>query len=224
MDLSKRRDVIFIVLAGFFVTNAIVAELIGGKVIEFFGLFTQSVGIIMWPVVFLLTDLINEHYGKDGVRKLTYITVGLIAFTFLVLTVAINIPAVNGSPVSNDAFKAVFGQSQWIIVGSITAFLTSQLVDVYVFWLFRNRTGGKLIWLRATGSTVISQLIDTFMVQYIAFVIPGSWSFDLFLHNASHGYLFKLLVALCLIPLIYLGHFVINRFMNGATNHVNENS
>ncbi|MCC6370495.1 MAG: queuosine precursor transporter [Bacteroidia bacterium] len=223
MDLSKRRDFVFIVLAGFFVTNAIVAELIGGKVVEFFGLFTQSVGIILWPVVFLLTDLINEHYGKQGVRKLTYITVGLISFTFLVITIAIKIPAINGSPVSGDAFKAVFGQSQWIIVGSITAFLTSQLVDVYIFWLFRNRTGGKLIWLRATGSTVVSQLIDTFMVQYIAFVIPGSWTLEVFLKNASWGYTFKLLVALCLIPFIYLGHFAINRFMgNKATSENSE--
>ncbi len=131
------------VLAGFFVTNAIVAELIGGKLVQFFGIFTQSIGIILWPVVFILTDLINEHYGKNGVRKLTYITVGLIIYTFVLLSIAIELPAVNFSPVNDSVFRTVFGQSQWIIVGSITAFLTSQLIDVYIFWLFRNRTGGK---------------------------------------------------------------------------------
>lgn len=213
MDFKKRKDLVFIILAGFFVTNAIVAELIGGKLVQFFGLFTQSIGIILWPVIFILTDLINEYYGKDGVRKLTYITVGLITYTFILLTVALNIPAVGFSPVNDAVFKAVFGQSQWIIVGSITAFLLSQLVDVYVFWMFKNRTGGKMIWLRATGSTVVSQLVDTFVVQYVAFVLPGKWAFDEFITNASWGYAFKLLVAVCLIPLIYLGHYVIGKFL-----------
>lgn len=214
MDFNKRKDLVFIILAGFFITNAIVAELIGGKLIQFFGLFTQSIGIILWPVVFILTDLINEHYGKQGVRKLTYITVGLIAYTFILISIGLNISAVPFSPVNDENFRIVFGQSQWIIVGSIIAFLVSQLVDVYVFWLFRNRTGGKMIWLRATGSTVISQLIDTFIVQYVAFVLPGKWTADEFLHNASWGYSFKLIIAFCLIPFIYAGHYAINKFLN----------
>lgn len=213
MNFSKRKDLVFIILAGFFVTNAIVAELIGGKLVQFFGLFTQSIGIILWPVVFLLTDLINEHYGKQGVRKLTYITVGLIIYTFLLITIGLYIPAVGFSPVSDATFKSVFGQSQWIMVGSIIAFLLSQLADVYVFWVFRNMTGGKMIWLRATGSTVVSQLIDTFVIQYIAFVLPGKWKLNEFITNATWGYSFKLLVALCLIPLIYVGHFAINKYL-----------
>jgi uncharacterized integral membrane protein (TIGR00697 family) len=213
VDLKSRKDIVFLVLAGFFITNAIVAELIGGKLVQFFGLFTQSIGIIMWPVIFLLTDLINEYYGKDGVRKLTYITVGLISFTFIILTVALNIPATSFSPVSDAEFTMVFGQSQWIIVGSIVAFLCSQLIDVYVFWLFKKATGNKHIWLRATGSTMVSQLVDTFVVQFIAFVLPGKWPFSEFLINASWGYAFKLLVALALIPLIYLGHYVIGKYL-----------
>ncbi len=213
MDFNKRKDLVFIVLAGFFVTNAIVAELIGGKVVEFFGLFKQSVGIILWPVVFLLTDLINEHYGKQGVRKLTYITVGLIAYMFLIISISLHIKSIPGGPVNDESFTMVFGQSQWIILGSIIAFLISQLVDVYIFWVFRNRTGSKLIWLRATGSTVISQLFDTFLVQYIAFVLPGKWTMDQFTTNAAWGYSFKLLIAFCLIPFIYFGHFAINKYM-----------
>lgn len=213
MDFNKRKDLVFIILAGFFITNAIVAELIGGKLIQFFGLFTQSLGIILWPVVFILTDLINEHYGKQGVRKLTYITVGLIAYTFILISIGLNIKAVNFSPVNDETFKIVFGQSQWIIVGSIIAFFVSQLVDVYVFWLFRNKTGKSMIWLRATGSTVVSQLVDTFIVQYVAFVLPGKWTMDEFIHNASWGYSFKLLIAVCLIPFIYLGHFLINKYL-----------
>ena len=213
MDLKNRKDIVFLVLAGFFITNAIVAELIGGKLVQFFGLFTQSIGIILWPVIFLLTDLINEYYGKDGVRKLTYITVGLISFTFIILSVALSIPATSFSPVSDTVFNTIFGQSQWIIVGSIIAFLLSQLVDVYVFWAFKKVTGDKHIWLRATGSTMVSQLIDTFVVQFIAFVLPGKWPFSEFLTNASWGYAFKLLVALALIPMIYLGHYVIGKYL-----------
>lgn len=213
MDFKNRKDLIFLILAGFFITNAIVAELIGGKLVQFFGLFTQSIGIVLWPLVFVLTDLINEHFGKDGVKKLTYITVGLISFTFILLTIAIHIQATPFSPVSDEVFKTVFGQSQWIIVGSIIAFFISQLVDVQVFSIFKKATGHKHIWLRATGSTVVSQLIDTFVVQFIAFVIPGKWTVAEFLHNASWGYAFKLLVACALIPLIYAGHFLINKYL-----------
>lgn len=214
MDLKNRKDIVFLVLAGFFITNAIVAELIGGKLVQFFGLFTQSIGIILWPVIFILTDLINEYYGKEGVKKLTYITMALISFTFILLTIALNIPATSFSPVSDSVFKTVFGQSQWIIVGSIIAFLLSQLTDVYVFWFFKAITGDKHIWLRATGSTAISQLIDTFVVQFIAFVLPGKWAMDEFLRNAAWGYSFKLLIALALIPFIYIGHFVIGKYVN----------
>lgn len=214
MDFSKRKDVVFLVLAGFFITNAIVAEMIGGKLVQFFGLFTQSLGIILWPFVFILTDLINEHYGKSGVRKLTYITVGLITYMYLLISIGINIPATSFSPVKDAEFTIVFGQSQWIIIGSIVAFFLSQLVDVYVFWILRHRTGSRFIWLRATGSTVVSQLIDTFTVQYIAFVLPGKWSLQEFSKNAAWGYAFKLLVAVCLIPLIYVGHYAINKYLH----------
>lgn len=221
MDLKSRKDIVFLVLAGFFITNAIVAELIGGKLVQFFGLFTQSIGIILWPVIFLLTDLINEYYGKDGVKKLTYITVGLISFTFILLTVALNIPATSFSPVSDSVFNTVFGQSQWIIVGSIVAFLFSQLIDVYVFWAFKKVTGDKHIWLRATGSTMVSQLVDTFVVQFIAFVLPGKWPFNEFIVNASWGYAFKLLVALALIPMIYVGHYVIGKYLRKKDHLIN---
>jgi uncharacterized integral membrane protein (TIGR00697 family) len=218
MDLSKKKDTVFIILSGFFVTNAIVAELIGGKLVQFFGLFTQSLGIILWPVVFLLTDIINEYFGKKGVRKLTFITVGLIAYTYLLITVGINISATSFSPVNDEVFETVFGQSQWIIIGSMVAFLCSQLVDVYFFWVFRNLTKGRMVWFRATASTVISQLFDTFIVQFIAFVLPGKWAFDEFLKNASIGYVFKLLVSLMLIPFIYLLHNIIRKYLI-AENH-----
>jgi queuosine precursor transporter len=210
----SKKDMVFIILAGIFITNAVVAELIGGKLIQI-GPFVMSIGILPWPVVFLTTDLINEYFGKKGVRRLSIITACLIAYAFVVLLLAIAIPAAKGiSPVNDEQFQAVFGQSMWIIVGSIIAFMVSQLIDVTVFWYFRNKTGDKKIWLRTTGSTVISQLFDSFIVLGIAFWLPGKIDFETFIGSALTGYTFKLGIAILLTPLIYWGHRIIKNYLD----------
>jgi queuosine precursor transporter len=215
---QSKKDYVFVILAGIFITNAVVAELIGGKLIQI-GPFVMSIGILPWPIVFLTTDLINEYFGQKGVRKLSFITAGLIAYAFLVLFLAIIVPAAKGiSPVNDEQFTAVFGQSMWIIVGSITAFLISQLIDVMVFHYVKEKTGNKKIWLRATGSTIISQLIDSFIVLGIAFWLPGKINFETFLSSALTGYTFKLSVAILLTPLIYLGHYLIRNFLKETEN------
>jgi len=210
---KTKRDIVFTILAGIFITNAVVAELIGGKIIQL-GPFIMSIGIIPWPVVFLTTDLINEYYGKNGFKKLTFITASLIAYAFIVLFFSMNIPAAKGvSAVTDEQFQAVFGQSMWIIFASIVAFLVSQFVDVFIFWLLRNKTGGKMIWLRSTGSTVISQLIDTFIVLGIAFWLTGKMSTSEYVNAALTGYTFKLIIAIILTPLIYLGRYLVNNYL-----------
>jgi len=209
---TNKRQILFTILAGIFITNAVVGELIGGKLIQL-GPFTMSIGIIPWPVVFLTTDIINEYYGKKGVQRLTFLTTALIIYAFLILFIGMNIPASGISPVKDSQFHAVFGQSMWIIVGSITAFLASQFIDVFVFWLVRKRTGHKMIWLRATGSTVVSQLIDSFIVTGIAFWLPGKLSFDDFINTATTGYSAKLILAIVLTPIIYIGHGIIHRYL-----------
>lgn len=209
---QSKKNIVFIILAGIFITNAVVAELIGGKLIHIAG-FTLSIGILPWPIVFLTTDLINEHFGKSGVRKLTFLTVCLVSYAFFILLIGMRIPAASFSPVSNGQFTAVFGQSMWIIVGSLIAFVVSQLLDVAVFWKFKQFTGDKHIWLRATGSTVISQLIDTFIVGGIAFWLPGKVSLTEYLNMSSTGYLAKLMIAVALTPLIYLGHRLIRNYL-----------
>lgn len=209
---SNKRQILFTILAGIFITNAVVGELIGGKLIQL-GPFTMSIGIIPWPVVFLTTDIINEYFGKKGVQRLTFLTSALIIYAFVLLFIGINISASGISPVKDSQFQAVFGQSMWIIVGSITAFLASQFIDVFVFWLVRKRTGHKMIWLRATGSTVLSQLIDSFIVTGIAFWLPGKLSFDDFINTAATGYSAKLILAIVLTPLIYVGHGIIHRYL-----------
>lgn len=211
---KSKKDTVYVVLAGIFITNAIVAELIGGKLIHI-GSAVMSVGILPWPIVFITTDLINEYFGEKGVKRLSLITATLIAYCFVLLYLAMKIPAVEGSNlVSDNQFTAVFGQSLWIIIGSITAFLVSQLIDVTIFHFVKNRTGNKMIWLRSTGSTVISQLFDSFIVLGIAFWVTGKMTTEVFILSAFTGYFVKLIIAVFLTPFIYLGHYLIEKYIH----------
>ena len=223
----NRSQWLFVFLAGLFITNAVTAELISNKLIEIplvfdafgteIGPFVTIVGILPWPVVFLLTDLLNEFYGYKAVRKLSWITAILIAYCFLIVGLSMEIPAVNipGSNLSDDsAYNKVFGQAQMVIVGSICAFLVSQLLDASLFSWIKSKTGDRFIWLRSTGSTLISQLIDSYIVLYIGFVLPGSLSFVDFMSIAPTNYVLKIMIAILLTPLIYLGHYLIRRYLN----------
>jgi queuosine precursor transporter len=211
---QSKKDTVYVILAGIFITNAVVAELIGGKLIHV-GSAVMSIGILPWPIVFITTDLINEYFGEKGVKKLSLITASLIAYTFIILFLAMQIPAVKGSNlVSDNQFNGVFGQSMWIIVGSITAFLVSQLIDVTIFHFVKNRTGNKMIWLRSTGSTVISQLFDSFIVLGIAFWMTGKMDTKTFIISALTGYSVKLIIAVLMTPMIYLGHYLIEKYIH----------
>jgi uncharacterized integral membrane protein (TIGR00697 family) len=218
IDVANRRDVVYLALAGFFVTNAILGEVTGGKLFSL-GPFTMSIGVIPWPVVIITTDLINEYFGRDGVRRLTFMTIGLIAYAFIILYVAILVPAASFSPVTDGQFQAVFGQSLWIIAGSIIAFGLSQLVDVGVFWLVRHKTGGKHLWMRATGSTLVSQLIDSIVIIGIAFWLPGKIKTEEFFIVAGANYSYKMLIALAVTPLLYIGHSIIDRYLGIEESH-----
>ena len=209
---QRRKDIVYVILAGIFITNAIVAELTGGKLIDVFGV-PMSIGILPWPIVFITTDLINEYFGEKGVKKLSLITAGLIIYTFIILFFAIKIPSTGISSVSTEQFTAVFGQSQLIIVGSIAAFLVSQLIDVSIFHFVKNRTGNKMIWLRSTGSTVISQLFDSFIVLGIAFYLPGIMDTKTYIISGFTGYSMKLVIAILMTPMIYLGHYLIEKYL-----------
>ena len=219
---NTKKDWIYFVLAGFFITNAIIAELTGGKLFSLgplnFGFFSikeaiLSVGIIPWPIVFLTTDIVNEYFGKKGVMKITFITMGLIIYCFGLLLIQTLIPASSHSPLSQNIFSTVFNQSMWMIIGSLTAFIISQIIDVNIFTLFKNKTGNKFLWLRATGSTSISQIIDTFCVGFIAFVIPGFLSFTNFTTLALSSYIYKLIIAICITPFLYIIHDIIDKML-----------
>jgi uncharacterized integral membrane protein (TIGR00697 family) len=235
--LNERRNWLFIVLAGLFITNAVTAELISNKLIEIpiqfdvfgshFGPFATIVGILPWPVVFLLTDLMNEFYGQKAVRRLSWITAGLIAYCFIVVGLSLAIPAyeIKGSDLADNAsYMKVFGQSQMIIVGSICAFLVSQILDAFLFDKIKHKTGNRFIWLRSTGSTVISQLIDSYIVLYIGFVLPGKMSIGTYMSVAPTNYILKLVIAISLTPLIYLGHFFLRKYLGNQKENMDSMS
>lgn len=226
-----RRQFVYFILGGFFLTNALLGEMTGGKLFALPGFdlgllqvpgVVLSIGVIPWPVVFITTDLINEYFGRIGVKRLTYLAVGMISYSFVILLLANQVPAWERSPVSDEAFGRVFGQSMWIIVGSLVAFLIAQLLDVLVFQALKRRTGGRLLWLRATGSTVVSQLIDTLVILFIAFRIPTllhlpgyTMTGEDFLRVATGNYGYKLLIAIGITPLIYWAHALIDAYLAG---------
>ena len=236
---SDRDTRLLIILSGFFICNALIAEFIGVKVFSLEGtlgiapmnwnLFGRTgalnftAGVLIWPIVFIMTDIINEYFGPRGVRFLSWLTVGLIAYAFVFAYIAIGlVPADwwvgiamdHGVPDLQKAYGYVFGQGMWTIVGSIVAFLIGQLIDVAIFHRIRIRTGERLIWLRATGSTAVSQFVDSFVVLYIAFVLgPQHWPLPLFFAVGSVNYAYKLTAAIALIPLLYIGRRVIDGYL-----------
>jgi hypothetical protein len=231
---SSKREWLFIFLAGFFITNAVTAELISNKLIDVpitfnfmgssFGPFVTVVGVLPWPLVFICTDLINEFYGQKAIRRLSWITAALISYCFIMVTVALAVPAntaISPNTANDYEFTKVFGQSQWVIVGSVCAFMFSQLLDATLFAWIKRKTGNRHIWLRSTGSTVVSQLVDSYIVIYIGFILPGTLPASALWQIAPTNYVLKLLIAIALTPLIYLGHFAVRRYLGEHASEAN---
>jgi len=214
---TARREGVFVVLAGIFLTHALLGEVIGGKLFTLGG-WVMSIGVIPWPVVFVTTDLVNEYYGPAAVRRLTVLAIGLIVYAFFVLWLCMQVPAWDKSPVDDASFARVFGQSMWIIAGSIVAFALSQLIDAFVFVVLRRRTEGRSLWLRAVGSTIVSQLIDTFVINSIAFGASGQLSAGEVVELSVTNYGYKFLIALGTLPLVYAGHGLMDRWLHGQTS------
>ena len=231
VEEEKKLNNIFIFLSGIFVTNAILAEILGTKIFDFSFIkdFNLSVGVLIWPVVFITTDIINEYFGKKGVKKISYFTILLISYSFIIIFLStmltpnsywLNINKFDdqGNLFNvNYAYNTIFLQSIGIIIGSIVAFLIAQLLDVFVFQKIKKITSGKFIWLRATGSTVVSQLIDSFIVLLIAFYFLApegkSWSISQVFNVGSDNYIFKFSVAIIITPAIYLSHYLIDKYL-----------
>jgi uncharacterized integral membrane protein (TIGR00697 family) len=241
MTHRSKESSLLLVLATFFVANAILSEFIGVKIfnveatlgirkfdISLLGVpnlsFNMSAGVLTWPLIFIMTDIINEYFGVRQVRFLSVLTAILISFAFLVIAMAMNLSPsdfwtqqiVNGKPLDmNNAFAGIFGQGMWIIVGSIVAFLVGQMADVLVFHKIKRITGERALWLRATGSTLISQFIDSFVVIFIAFYLNPQyhWSWQMVAAIGLVNYTYKFLVAIVMTPVLYGVHVLIDRYL-----------
>jgi uncharacterized integral membrane protein (TIGR00697 family) len=235
--LAEKKNRLFVVLTGLFLTNALLAEVIGVKIFslertlggtpvawDILGLtlnFDLTAGVILWPFVFILSDVINEYYGKMGVRRISFLTVYFISYAFVMLFVASSVvPAdfwvkINGDLDINEAYKRIFAQSLGIIIGSLIAFLVGQFLDVLTFQWLRKLTGSRNVWLRATGSTLVSQFVDSFVVLFVAFYVFGqpAWSFKQVIAVGIINYIYKFSAAIILSPLLYVAHFFIELYL-----------
>jgi queuosine precursor transporter len=233
----KKQTFVFIVLACIFVSNVILAEFIGVKIFSLestlgweafhwniYGMpvnLTYTCGVIIWPVVFVLTDIINDYYGRNGVRLLTYIAVGITIYAFVVSNLAIHTSPASwwttimkdqGVPDYNLAYKAVFGQGNNIIVGSLIAFILGQFTDVFIFQKIKERSKSGALWIRATLSTLVSQLIDSFVVIYVAFYLGQNWPLSQVMNVAVNNYIYKGIIALAMIPVLHLIHKLLENY------------
>jgi uncharacterized integral membrane protein (TIGR00697 family) len=241
-SFTNKRTNLYIFLSAIFLTNTLIAEIIGVKIFsvetllgtkpahirlfsDFVLDFNLTAGAIIWPFVFVTSDIINEYFGKAGVRRISFLTAGFVAYSFVVIYAVTNLPPAQfwldvnatdgaGQPINiNNAFQLIFRQGLGIIIGSLTAFLIGQILDVSVFHALRRITGSQKIWLRATGSTLVSQLVDSFVVLGIAFYLFGNWSLTQVLAVGIINYIYKATTAVLLTPLLYIAHYVIDRYL-----------
>ena len=203
-----RKQKLYVWLAALFVSALITGDFIGGR-FWLLGGFTLSAGIIPFPLTFVLTDVVNEFYGTVGARRLTYVGVGAAVFVWVIIQIALRLPPSPLSPIPNTVFQTAFGTSARLFVASLTAFIIGQLLDISIFRTLRRMTGHRLLWLRATGSTVLSQVIDSFTVSFVFLI--GTQPMSFITSNALNNYVGKLIMAVLLTPVIYACHAIFRR-------------
>ena len=239
--LKDKPTKIFVIFTAFFVANALIAESIGTKIFSLeklfgfnpshFTIFGQkdiaislTCGVLLWPLEFIMTDIVNEYYGPKAVRRISFIAIALISYAFLMFYAAIHVPPADfwigshvndGVPDMQNAFNGIFGQGMRIILGSLVAFFVSQLVDVTVFHKIKKITGEGKVWLRATGSTLVSQLVDSYIVLFIAFL--GVFTWQQILAIGIVNYFYKAFMAIILTPLIYFIEHRIEKYVGHET-------
>lgn len=222
--LLSRPQKLYVVCAAVFLTALVVAEATASK---FFTAFTlpapitilgvefdaviMTAGVLSFPITFIVTDLMNEYFGKAGIRFVSLVGMVMIAFEFALLQAAMAVPTAVISPVPAEAFDIVFGASGRIIMGSLVAYLVGQLVDITLFHWLRRLTHGRHLWLRATGSTFGSQFLDTAIVLTVAFA--GQLAVGEIVAITLFNYSYKLVIATAITPLIYAAHWAMDRYL-----------
>jgi hypothetical protein len=240
--LVAREQVLAYILCALFVGFFVAAEVLGGKLFRFtlFGLgpgdiglgdgaeFAATAGILAFPLTFVMTDIVNEYYGRPIVRLFTWIGIGVNLLLQPVIRAAIAVPAISFTPGITDAemqrgFEIALGQTTSIVVASLVAFALAQWLDVTVFTWLRKNTGGKYLWLRAQGSTIVSQLVDTFVVIFLAFVLlplatgGEPWTIGNAFSVSLTNYVYKFAIAVGITPVLYLVHAAVDAYLGKET-------
>lgn len=217
----NRKVGLLLWLSAFFVASLLLGDVTGGKTI-LTELGDISVGILPFPITFLLTDIVNDFYGHKVARYLTLVGAGMATYACLVLNVAVALPTSPRTYLGAEEFARVFGGSKQLFVASLLAFVIGQFLDIAIFRYWKRRTGDRYLWLRATGSTVVSQLVDTVVINFVfwswaASADPSSQIGQMSLatryawvwRKVALEYGIKLVVALGLTPLLYALHGIV---------------
>ncbi|WP_308991378.1 queuosine precursor transporter [Mariniflexile litorale] len=217
---------IYMLLGALFITSLVVSNLIFQKFfywypldIEIFGskLFIVSVGILPYPITFLITDLISEIYGKKRANQVVVAGIFASLFSVLIVYVADVVPAVSNSPINDTVFSHVFGRTILAVGASMTAYLFAQFIDIQIYHFWKRFTKGKHLWLRNNFSTFLSQFVDTFAVVFLlCFFEVLPW--NMFQGLLISGFLFKVLIAVCDTPFLYLGVYLFKKRFNLKTD------
>ena len=217
---------IYLILGALFITSLVVSNLIFQKFfywhpfdIQLFGvdLFILSVGILPYPITFLITDLISEIYGKQKANQM--VTVGIFAsiFSIIIISVADSVPAIADSPVGDVLFSKVFGSTIIAVFASMITYLLAQFIDIRIYHFWKNLTNGRMLWLRNNFSTFFSQFVDTFTITFLLCLLEVlKW--DQFTGLLISGFLFKILIALIDTPFLYLGVYLFRKKFNLKLN------
>ena len=238
LTLGGRSLTLLLILCALMVAFFVTGDLVGAKLFEFtlagllpkhFGLgdgkFVATIGILYFPLTFILTDIINEYFGRRVVRTLTFIAIGVLLLLQPVILASIHATTVSFNPavskeVMHQSFATVLGPAWAIVAGSCTAFLIGQLLDVMVFEKLRRLTKGRMLWLRAQGSTLVSQFIDSFVVIFLAFVIipkltgcAEPWSVSGAAMVSLTNYVIKAVIAVAITPTLYVVHFMVELWL-----------
>ena len=204
--LKSEAFTIYLILSAMFIASLVASNLIFQKFFYWnpFGIyrFELSVGILPYPITFLITDIISEIYGKKKANQVVIAGIFASFFSMLIILAANYTLAIEGSPINNELFNKVFGLSPIAVLASMMAYLFAQFIDIRIFHFWKRKTNGKHLWLRNNFSTFSSQFIDTFTVVFLLCSF-GVLPWAMFSSLLIRGFLFKILIALFDTPILY---------------------
>jgi queuosine precursor transporter len=225
---EHKRQRLYVVLVAIFVTCLVLGDVTGGKAFAAgFGLWPMtlldgpvSVGMILFPVTFLLTDVINDFYGRKGARFVTWVAAGMAALAYFALVFTTALPVHPDTYFQQDEYAKIFGGSSKLFAASILAFVLGQLLDIAIFQFWKRLLRGKHLWLRATGSTLVSQLVDTVTINTIFWAGVAGKTPGWITEKIGREYMIKVIVAVLLTPIVYAIHGLVTKGLSIAPEPV----